>query len=280
MKACLAAVQMDCRLGKVNDNLDKAEKLISSVKESILQGATLFCLPELFPTGYNLGEDLVRVAESIPGRTSSRLSDIARSFGIYIVGGLAEKSDESHVTYNTSVIISPQGALLGKYRKIQLAGEPDRKAFTPGQELSYFDTQFGRIGALICYDEVFPELTRCLALLNCSVIAHSSAWYTTQAEEKWIAGGKQYTSFMIARAMENTVFWVSANRIGVEDEFRYVGHSCVVAPWGETLSILKDEEGVAVAKIDTEDLCLWREKFAPFLKERRPDLYKRFTADI
>jgi predicted amidohydrolase len=271
---------MDCQLGEVNNNLDRVEKLISSVKGSILQRATLFCLPELFPTGYNLGENLVRLAESIPGRTSSRLSDIARNFGIYIVGGLAEKSDELRTTYNTSVIISPDGALLGKYRKIQLAGEPDRKAFAQGQELSHFDTQFGRVGVLICYDEVFPELTRCLALVNCSIIAHCSAWYTTQPQEKWIAGGKQYTSFMIARAMENTVFWVSANRTGVEDEFTYVGHSCVVAPWGETLSILKDEEGVAIAKIDTDDLSLWREKFAPYLKERRPDLYRRFAPDI
>jgi len=280
VKACLAAVQMDCRLGNVNDNLGKAEKLIASVKKSILRGATLVCLPELFSTGYKLEENLVRIAESIPGRTTSRLSEIARNYGIYIVGGLPEKSSTSDTIYNATVIISPEGELLGKYRKIQLAGELDRRAFAPGRKMSFFDTPFGRVGVLICYDQVFPELTRCLALANCDIIAHSSAWYMQKGEERWIAGGKQYTSFLIARAMENTVFWVSADRIGVEDELKYVGHSCIVAPWGKTLSILEDEEGVAIARIDTEDLYKWREKFAPYLKERRPNLYRRFYADV
>jgi len=280
VKVCLAAVQMDCKLGKVNDNLGKAMKLIDSVKSSILRGATLFCLPELFSTGYKLEEDFVRIAEDIPGRTSSRLSDIARNYGVYVVGGIAEKSDEPDIVYNTTVIISPKGELLGKYRKIHLAGELERKVFTSGRDMSFFDTPFGRVGVVICYDQVFPELARCLALANCDIIAHSSAWYTTEKEKSWIDPGKYYTSFLTARAMENAVFWISANRVGVEDELMFVGRSCIVAPWGKTLSILGDEEGVAIARIDTEELRVWREKFARYLKDRRPDLYRRFTADI
>jgi len=80
--------------------------------------------------------------------------------------------------------------------------------------------------------------------------------------------------------MENTVFWVSANRVGVEDGLMFVGRSCIAAPWGKTLSILGDEEGVAIARIDTEELSVWREKFARYLKDRRPDLYRRFTPDL
>ena len=280
MKACLAAVQMDCELGKVNDNLDKAEKLIDSAKNSILRGATLLCLPELFSTGYKLEENFVRVSEDIPGKTSSRLSDIARNYEIYIVGGVAEKSDDPGIVYNTTVIISPEGELLGKYRKIHLAGELERTVFTSGRNMSFFDTPFGRVGVLICYDQAFPELARCLVLAKCDIIAHSSAWYTTEQEKRWIDPGKYYTSFLTARAMENTVFWVSANRVGVEDELMFVGRSCIVAPWGKTLSILEDEEGVAIAKIDTEELSVWRAKFARYLKDRRPDLYRSFTADI
>jgi len=280
LRACLAAVQMDCELGKVKENLDKAEKLIDSVKNLIIRGATLFCLPELFSTGYKLGKNFVRIAEDIPGRTSSRLCDIARNYGIYIVGGIAEKGDKSDVVYNTTVIISPGGELLGKYRKIHLAGELERSVFTPGRKMSIFDTPFGRVGALVCYDQVFPELARCLTLANCDIIAHSSAWYTIEEEKRWIDAGNYYTSFLTTRAMENTVFWVSANRVGVEDGLMFVGRSCIAAPWGKTLSILGDEEGVAIATIDTEELSVWRKKFARYLKDRRPDLYRRFTPDI
>jgi len=280
LKVCLAAVQMDCELGKVKENLDKAEELIDSAKNLMVRGATLLCLPELFSTGYKLGKNFARIAEDIPGRTSSRLSEIARNHGIYIVGGIAEKGGKTDIIYNTTVIISPEGELLGKYRKIHLAGELERKAFTPGRNMSFFDTPFGRVGVLICYDQVFPELARCLTLANSDIIAHSSAWYTTEKEKRWIDAGNYYTSFLTARAMENTVFWVSANRVGVEDGLMFVGRSCIAAPWGKTLSILGDEEGVAIATIDTEELSVWRKKFARYLKDRRPNLYRRFTPDI
>jgi len=252
MYACLAAVQMKCRPGDVKWNLTRAQGLIDRTKSDFLDGRTIICLPELFSTGYNMKRGAyVRLAELIPGETVDELASWASSFGAYIHGGIAEKGREG-VVYDSSVLMSPQGRLLASYRKIHLADDFEKGIFAPGRKVSVVGTKLGGLGLMICYDQVFPELARKLARSGAQIILHSSAWSHVPRKMDW--GAREYRIFSNARAMENTVFLVSSNRVGVEGKFRFVGQTRVIAPWGEILAEKSHGEGCALAKVNLETL--------------------------
>lgn len=237
----------------------------------MLDGRTIICLPELFTTGYNLSrEDFMKISEPVPGPTCDRLSMIAQELGAYIYGGLAERCDETSAIFDSSILISPDGKLLAKYRKIHLAGKHEKEIFSPGDRPISVSTKAGRLGLMICYDVVFPELSRSLALLGSEIILHCSAWYSIPREMDWDA--RQYEILVNARAMENTVFIVSSNRVGVEGDFSFVGHSCIAAPWGELLGQKKEGEGCISTTIDLGLIKKCR-AIHPCLEERRPEAY-------
>lgn len=251
MDVCLVAVQMKCRPGDVKWNLARAEGLIDRVSSTFLEGKTIICLPELFSTGYNLERDtFVKLAEFVPGPTVNKLVSWANKYGAYIHAGIAEKG-RAGVVYDSSILVSSRG-LLGSYRKMHLAGDYEEKIFAPGREVSVVATKLGGLGLMICYDQVYPEMARKLAMSGAEIILHSSAWSNIPREMDW--GAKEYRVFSNARAMENTVFMVSSNRIGVEGKFRFVGQSRVIAPWGEVLAERRHGEGCALAKVDLETL--------------------------
>lgn len=267
MYACLVAVQMRCRPGDVKWNLARADGLIGRSSGAFLEGRTIICLPELFSTGYNLKRDVfVKLAEFIPGETVDELGGWASEYGAYIHAGIAEKSRRAGVVYDSSVLISPQGRLLASYRKIHLADDFEKGLFAPGRKTSVVSTKLGGLGLMICYDQVFPELARRLAMSGAQIILHSSAWSNIPRRMDW--GAREYRVFSNARAMENTVFLISSNRVGVEGEFRFVGQTRVIAPWGEVLAERRHGEGCVLAKVDLETLRECR-SVHPCLEEYR-----------
>lgn len=240
--------------------------MIQQDASKFIDGRTVICLPELFVSGYSLGRNgFQEVAESIPGPTVDMLSDWAQRYGAYICGGIPE-AGEAGTLYDSSVLVSPQGKLLGKYRKMYLAGAYEKGIFKPGVETKVVSTKMGGLGLAICYDQIFPELTRELALEGAEIVLHSSAWSDLPRKMDW--GARDYGVFSTARAMENTVFFVSSNRTGVEGEFRFVGQTRVVAPWGEVLASRNRAEGCVVAQVDLETLQHCR-KVHPCLAESR-----------
>src|ERR1700712_631653 len=177
-------VQMSCTKNK-QENLDKA---IAKIKEAAAGGAQIICLQELFTSLYFCDvEDYenFKLAESIPGPSTNRLSALAKELGVVIIASLFEKR-ASGIYHNTTAILDADGSFLGKYRKMHIPDDPayfEKFYFTPG-DLGYkvFKTKFATIGVLICWDQWYPEAARITSLMGAEILFYPTAigWATDQ----------------------------------------------------------------------------------------------------
>ncbi len=267
----IAVAQMDCTFGDVAKNL---EKIGSLVREAATQGADLVVFPELATTGYFIADRIAELAEPIPGPTTEELVCLAQESQTWLVVGMAEAADGKY--FNSSVLISPAG-LVGTYRKVHLF-DSEKETFALGDQRGIFDTPFGKLGLTICYDLLFPEYIRSLALAGADIIINSTNWIADDYQrEVWRWTGESTQALAATRGLENTVHVAMAARTGEEAGFRSLGHSCITTPSGAVSGLVKDGEGIAVAEVVTasDDLSRWRE-IAPYLKDRRTELYRRW----
>ena len=268
MEVRMAAIQICCEVGDVSANLRNAERLIKSASQS---DARFICLPELFTTGVVFGE-MEHLAEPIPGPTTRQLGKIAQSNSVYLVAGMAEKDEQTGRLYNANVLVAPNGELAGKYRKIFLYLD-EQNAFTPGSEPCAYSLPFGRIGMTICYDFVFPEYIRHLVLQEgIALLVHSTAWLTTYECERWGYNSGAYRAMGMTRALENSIYFISANHWGNYDTagtLRGIGQSSIISPWGEILDEVVEGEGIAIADVDFKKPEAWRTNVAPYLSDYR-----------
>ena len=226
--------------GKIEQNLEQIENLINSVN------ADLLVLPELCTTGYQFIDksEVERLSVSVPdGRTTQRLATICKSKNMHIVAGLAEK-DENHY-YNSAVLVGPEGH-IGTYRKIHLFAE-EKQWFSPGNTgFQVWDIGIAKIGIMICFDWIFPESARTLAMKGADIICHPANLVLPWCPDA-----------MVTRSIENRIFTATANRIGQEkrqdDGYSFIGMSQVTSTKGEILFRLKsDQVGCQVVDIDPE----------------------------
>jgi predicted amidohydrolase len=253
-------VQFAPAFGDKDANLERVEGLLQGAK------ADLIILPELFATGYifESREELFDLAESRNGVTFERLKNLSRESGTTIVAGLAERDGDS--CYNSAFAFS-EGEIVGSYRKVHLFNR-EKELFTPGDtRFSAFDLEAGRIGLMICFDWIFPEATRLLALDGAQVICHPSNLvlpYCPQA--------------MITRCIENGVFAITANRVGSEAraglQLEFIGMSQIIGPRGDVLVRSGQEEVVRVIDIQphqADDKMVTERNH--ILEDRRPEFY-------
>ncbi len=263
----LAVAQTTCHVGDAARNLDVAEALVAWAGK---EGADLVCFPELFTTGY-APERYAELAEPIPGRSTERLAKMAKRAGLFLVAGLLEKDPATRRLHNASVLLSPDGQLLARYRKVFLyLGE--REILAPGRAACLYDVGFCKLALTICYDYVFPEYLRYLVDQGAQLLIHSTAWLTTKTCEQWRYPPTAYRAMGMARALENTVYFMSANLSGNYDRegtLRAVGQSAVIAPWGEIVAEVQAGQGLAVAEVDFSRSAGWREAAAPYLADRK-----------
>ena len=231
----LAVIQTNPIFGKGRKNIDEAIALMES------SPADFYVLPELFNTGYNFSskEEVERLAESIEGLTFTLMCAFAQHRQCYIVYGFAERVGNTF--YNSSALVGPIG-LIGIYRKIHLYYR-ENIFFKPGNlGFPVFDTPLGKIGMMICFDWLFPEAARTLALQGAQLIAHPSNLVLPYCPDG-----------MITRCLENRVFAATANRIGTEDrdgfKFSFIGKSEIVSPEGEILTRLPSHD-TAIKVVD------------------------------
>ncbi|MCL5075829.1 MAG: carbon-nitrogen hydrolase [Chloroflexi bacterium] len=257
-------IQMDVELGNIAANLGRALRMIEEAAE---QGAQVVCLPELFATGYNmeiLGERFVELAQPADGPVARALGQVSQKRGLYIIAGMAESQQMPGVVYNSALLLGPDGQVKGTYRKTHAFGL-ERFYFRNGGEYPVFQTELGRFGLLICYDAGFPEAGRALALAGVEVIFIPSAW-EIRDKDLWDVN-------TAARALDNLVFVVAANRVGMEGTLHLFGNSKVVDPRGHVLAeAAMDREEVLVTTIDLDDIVKWR-KEVRYMTDRRPELY-------
>jgi predicted amidohydrolase len=269
MDVKIAVVQLDCVLGDVEANLNKIERFVAS---AALDGVNVVVVPELGTTGYFVGDRLNELAEPVPGPTTERLGAIARKHNTYLVSGMIERADDGRL-YNASVMLSPKGELVGRYRKCHLFSA-EKEFFSLGDRAAVVDTEFGRVALTICYDLVFPEYIRSLVLQGAQLILNSTDWITDawQTSKGW--GGEVVSHLAATRALENTVHVAMADRVGVEAGWKSLGHSCICAPSGSFLARIEEGEGVAIAtaELDSPEWEKWR-SIATYLPDRRTDFY-------
>lgn len=249
------------------DKKDNIDKVLVQLRTS---QADLLVLPELFATGYQFvsKEEAFNLSESVPeGHTSQALIDLSREKGMYIVAGLAEREGER--LFNSAVITGP-GGFIGIYRKTHLFSE-ENLWFEPGDTgFQVFETPIGRIGVMICFDWIFPESMRTLALMGAEIVAHPANLVLP-----WCP------SAMPIRCLENRVFAVTANRIGKEarkdgQALTFIGTSQITAHDG-TILARAPEEGEAVMTVEIDPARARDKALNPYnnlIEDRRPALYR------
>lgn len=249
--------------GGHGDDVDANLRTLNQYAEQAAnQGAGLLLTPEMFVTGYNIGD---RVHEYARMPLVERIREIATSNGLSIAAGLPLPSESG--TTNSVVLVDKNGELRARYDKTHLFGELDRRMFTAGAELPHTPVEIDgvRVSFLICYDVEFPEAVRTIARSGTELLLVPTA----QMEP---------FSFIPAhlirvRAWENQIYVAYSDRIGDEGELRYVGRSSIVGPSGDVLAAgSPSDPALLLAQIDPAAVVDAQQR-NPYLADTRPELY-------
>uniref|UniRef100_A0A4W4EF94 omega-amidase n=1 Tax=Electrophorus electricus TaxID=8005 RepID=A0A4W4EF94_ELEEL len=264
----LALVQLRVTKSKA-ENLNRTQRL---VQEAAGQGAKVVVLPECFNSPYGTGF-FAEYAEKIPGESSQALSETAKEFEIYLIGGSIPEEDGGKL-FNTCSVFGPDGKLLVKHRKIHLfdINVPGKIRFqeseilSPGNSLSMFETPYCKVGIGICYDLRFAELAQIYAKKGCQLLIYPGAFNMTTGPAHW-------ELLQRARAVDNQVYVATASPAR-DETASYVawGHSSVINPWGEVITKAGSDEAIVYADIDLQYLADVRQQI-PVTKQKRDDLY-------
>lgn len=266
----VAAIQLNSREDKAQ-NIATAMSLIDQAAET---GVRLVALPEIWPY---LGPESGNrdAAEPIPGPITEMLSERAAHHGIFIhAGTMQELRPGEPKVFNTAVVISPSGEIIGKYSKIHMfdvvldgvASHRESETVAPGNEIVTVDIDGFRVGLAICYDLRFPELFRILALQGAEAIILPAAFTMTTGKDHWEV-------LIRARAIENQVYMIAPGQVGASSSGQWCyGRSMIVDPWGVVLSTAPDHETFIISAVDKTQLQRFRRQI-PSLANRMPDRY-------
>ncbi|QDT32688.1 carbon-nitrogen hydrolase [Thalassoglobus polymorphus] len=272
--------------------LDPTENLqatIADIEQAAKQGAQIVCTQELFRSQYFCqSEDHAKfdLAEKIPGPSTEAFSQLAKKLGIVIVASLFEKR-AAGLYHNTAVVLDADGAYLGMYRKMHIPDDPlfyEKFYFTPGDlGFKIFETKFGNVGVLICWDQWYPEAARLTALAGAEILFYPTAigWHPTEKAEYGTAQHDSWETIQRSHAIANGVYVASANRIGHEGDLdggiEFWGQSFICNPSGTILNKASvDQPEILMAECDFAMLNEQRTHW-PFLRDRRIDAYSDIT---
>jgi predicted amidohydrolase len=280
-------------LGAVNfatvpgDKAATLAKIEANVREAAAQGVDIIAFPEEALVGCSACEVCRsgaehcdfhhEVAELVPGPSTERIAELARELDLYVVFGLVERDPQDpEILYNAAAVVGPEG-VQGTYRKLHLGSLPwvtEGVTFQPGNALPVFETRFGPIGVIICYDFWFnPELTRLLALKGARIIVNCCASFSGPGKRDYMV---QTTA---TRAQENLCYAMSANHVGGPDgsasyaagrldesrEADFLGHSVIAGPafprFSQVYAEAGDGEELVTATLSFEKLHRWETIF-------------------
>jgi len=263
-------------------NLDATMK---AIREAARRGAQIVCLEELFRSQYFCREenaDLFDLAEPIPGPSTEALSKLARQLKVVIVASLFERR-AAGLYHNTAAVLDADGALLGVYRKMHIPDDPlyyEKFYFTPG-DLGFpnFDTRYGRIGVLVCWDQWYPEGARLSTLHGANILFYPTAigWHPREKAEFGAAQLDAWRTIQRSHAIANGIFVAAVNRVGFEGPrdkgLEFWGSSFVADPFGQLIrEASTNKEEILIAECDLRHMEEVRRNW-PFLRDRRTDAY-------
>ena len=288
----IGLVQMACGPDP-DSNVDRA---VDRVREAAGRGASVICLPELFRTQYFCQREdhaLFDEAEPIPGPTTERFAALALELRATVFVPLFERRSAG-VYHNTTVVLGPDGTLLGRYRKMHIPDDPlyyEKFYFAPG-DLGFptFPVPGGRAGVLICWDQWYPEAARLEALGGAELLFYPTAigWHPAEKAEFGAAQHDAWETIQRGHAIANGLYVAVPNRVGHEHGdvrgnradgpgIEFWGGSFVADPFGRVIAKAPhDEEAILVTEVDPREVETVRRHW-PFLRDRRVDAYGPIT---
>lgn len=267
---------------------DKKENLaraLSMLEKAAARGAQVACLPELFLTPYfckSEDHDIFALAEPIDGPTGQAIAKLAKKTKMAIVSSVFERRTKG-LYHNTAVVYDADGETLGIYRKMHIPDDPlyyEKFYFTPG-DLGYktFQTRYGKVGTLVCWDQWFPEAARLTAMQGADVIFYPTAigWHPSEKKQYGEIQTNAWLSVQRGHAVANGVYIAAANRVGLEGkkgaQIEFFGHSFIYGPSGETIQQADSKkETVLIAEVSPQKVETVRQHW-PFFRDRRIDSY-------
>jgi N-carbamoylputrescine amidase len=269
-----------------SDAAANVERAVKGVRDAAQKGAEVVCLPEMYRTPYFCQREdaaLFDLAETVPGPSTEAFQKAARDAGVAVVVPIFEKR-ATGLYHNSAVVIDADGAVLGLYRKMHIPDDPafyEKFYFTPG-DLGFkaFDTQAGRIGTLICWDQWYPEGARLTALRGAAVLFYPTAigWHPHEKEQYGTHQRDAWRTIQRSHAIANGVYVAVVNRVGHEippgggPGLEFWGSSFVADPFGVVVAEAGQGEEILVATIDLGRMEDVRRNW-PFLRDRRIDAY-------
>jgi N-carbamoylputrescine amidase len=277
----------------VRVNIDRATQL---VRDAAKRGAEIVCLQELFNAQYFCkaeSADRFNLAEPIPGPTVEAMQHLAGELNIVLIVPIFERR-AAGVYHNSAAVIGADGSLMGVYRKMHIPDDPlyfEKYYFTPGEIYHHgaeardatgfrtFDTRYGRIGVLICWDQWYPEAARITALMGAQILFYPTAigWHPKEKDEWGSAQSDAWRTIQRSHSIANGVYVAAANRVGFEPEpgtdgIEFFGHSFVSDPFGRIIAEAGTGPEILIAEIDPSLIEYTRRNW-PFLPDRRIDAY-------
>ena len=277
-------VQMSC----TDDPKANMAKAVQGVRDAAKRGAQIVCLQELFLSPYFCQTEdhaFFGLAEPVPGPSTETLGRLAGELGVVIIASLFEKRAEG-LYHNTAAIIDADGRFLGKYRKMHIPDDPqyyEKFYFTPG-DLGFrsWDTRFGRVGVLVCWDQWYPEAARLTAMSGAQILFYPTAigWLPGEKAEHGAQQQAAWETIQRSHGIANGLYVCAVNRVGYEKGpsggLEFWGGSFVSDPGGRVLVKGGTGEEVLTATLDLGKVDASRTHW-PFLRDRRIDAYADIT---
>jgi N-carbamoylputrescine amidase len=277
----IGLVQMSCAVDP-NENL---EKTLWRIREAAADGAQIVCLQELFRSQYFCREEnaeLFALAEPIPGPTTETLGRLALELDVVIIASLFERRTAG-IYHNTAAVIGTDGEIIGLYRKMHIPDDPlyfEKFYFTPG-DLGFvnFDTSFGRLGVLVCWDQWYPEAARLTSISGANILFYPTAigWHPAEKAQYGAAQLDAWRTIQRSHAIANGIYVAAVNRVGFEGPpdrgLEFWGSSFIADPFGQVIAEASaSAEEILVAECDPHRMEEVRRNW-PFLRDRRVDAY-------
>jgi N-carbamoylputrescine amidase len=268
------------------------KKTVALIERAAKKGAQIICTQELYRSQYFCqSEDHAnfKQAEKIPGPSTDAFQKLAKKHKVVIVASLFERR-ASGVYHNTAAIIDADGSLLGIYRKMHIPDDPlyyEKFYFTPG-DLGFkaWQTRYGKIGVLICWDQWYPEAARLTAMQGAEILFYPTAigWHPSEKQKYGIKQHGAWETIQRAHGVANGCFVAVANRVGHEvlkgvggDGIEFWGQSFIAGTSGEIIAkAASDKEEILIAPVDLASVDVTRTHW-PFLRDRRIDAYGDLT---
>jgi N-carbamoylputrescine amidase len=255
------------------------------IREAAKNGAKIVATQELFLTPYFCTvQDTERfeLADRIPSALTDRLGELSKELGIVLISSLFEQRGPG-MYHNTAVVHDADGSLLGSYRKAHIPQDPgfeEKFYFTPGDSgWPVWDTAYGKIGVLICWDQWFPEAARLMALGGAELLIYPTAigWLPAEKDELGKAQHCAWETVQRGHAVANGCYVAAINRAGTHDGTEFWGQSFVANPYGEIVAKASvEKEEIVYHDVDFQQVENFR-RIWPFFRDRRIDAYGKIT---